>query len=96
MTQELIRHLRVSGLVQGVGYRAGFQAQARRLGLCGWVRNRTDGSVEALVAGDAGAVEAMIEWAWRGPAQARVRQVLVAQAAETAPAAGEFDMLPTR
>lgn len=58
--------------MQGVGFRDALRAEASRLGVRGWVRNRTDGSVEALVQGEAGAVERLIEWARRGPALARV------------------------
>jgi acylphosphatase len=50
----LAKHLIITGLVQGVGYRASFEARARALKLSGWVRNRADSSVEAIVRGDAG------------------------------------------
>ncbi len=69
------RLLRIEGKVQGVSYRAGAEAEARRLGLRGWVRNRFDGSVEALVAGSPAAVESFIAWAWQGPAAAQVSAV---------------------
>jgi acylphosphatase len=69
--------LRVSGRVQGVGYRAWAVREAARLGLRGWVRNRADGSVEALVIGDAEAVAAMIEACWQGPRAAAVAGVAV-------------------
>lgn len=68
----MAKRLVISGLVQGVGYRASFERQALGLGLRGWVRNRRDGSVEAEVDGDAAAVEAMIAWARQGPMTARV------------------------
>lgn len=71
------KHLRVSGTVQGVGYRASFEAQARALKLAGWVRNRADGSVEAVIAGDVEAVERIVAWARRGPPAARVDQLAV-------------------
>lgn len=64
--------LAITGRVQGVGFRHGLRAEARRLGLAGWVRNRSDGSVEALIEGSAQAQQALIAWARRGPPGARV------------------------
>jgi acylphosphatase len=72
-----VRHLVVTGLVQGVGYRYSMIAAARRYGAAGWVRNRRDGSVEAMIAGNAEAVAAMIDWARHGPAGAEVARVAV-------------------
>lgn len=69
------RRLVIHGRVQGVGYRAAFAAEAERLGLIGWVRNRHEGTVEALVAGDAPAVEAISAWARNGPPLARVEAI---------------------
>lgn len=73
-------HLVITGLVQGVGYRQWMCAEAERRGLTGWVRNRRDGSVEAMVDGPAEAVASMIEAARRGPRAARVGDVQVTQA----------------
>jgi acylphosphatase len=67
--------LTVTGRVQGVGYRDWAIMTARRLGLAGWVRNRTDGSVEALIVGDDKAVGEMIDACRRGPRMAHVDNV---------------------
>ena len=72
---ETVLKLRIRGRVQGVGYRRSLQIMARSLDLAGWVRNRADGSVEALVAGDAAAVAELCEWARLGPPLARVDSV---------------------
>jgi acylphosphatase len=75
--------VRVTGRVQGVWYRGWTQAEARRLGLRGWVRNEPDGSVTAVLAGPEAAVAAMLEAMRRGPPDARVA------ALETQPAEDE-------
>ncbi|MBM4130442.1 acylphosphatase [bacterium] len=67
--------LRVSGRVQGVGYRWHAREEARRLGLTGRVRNRADGSVHLLAEGPGPALAALLEWARRGPVRARVDAV---------------------
>lgn len=69
------RQIRVSGRVQGVGFRYALRDEARRLGLHGWVRNCADGSVEALLQGEDAAVASLVEWARRGPRLARVDEV---------------------
>ena len=66
------KRLVISGRVQGVGYRAWMIDKAAALGLSGWVRNRADGAVEALIAGDVAAVEEMSRLCRRGPRMARV------------------------
>jgi acylphosphatase len=68
-------HLIVSGRVQGVAFRAHTQAEARRLGLTGWVRNLPDGRVEALAEGPRPALEALLAWSRNGPPLARVTAV---------------------
>ena len=75
-----IRRLVVSGRVQGVGYRAWFADRAQRRGLEGWVRNRRDGSVEALLAGPPDVVTDMVAECRRGPPLARVGTVDVTAA----------------
>jgi acylphosphatase len=71
----VIRHVMIRGRVQGVGYRAWTEHEALRRGLQGWARNRRDGSVEAVFAGQAEIVAAMIEACRRGPPGARVEAV---------------------
>jgi acylphosphatase len=71
------RHLLIRGRVQGVGFRFTMQRKARELELTGWVRNRNDGSVEAVIQGASAAVETMIAWARRGPPSALVAGVEV-------------------
>jgi acylphosphatase len=86
--------LRVRGRVQGVGYRDWAIRTARNLGLIGWVRNRSDRSVETLIAGDDTAVAAMIEACRRGPPAARVEEVEV-QPAEVTGVRDGFTQRPT-
>lgn len=87
--------IRVSGRVQGVGYRAAMRERARQLGLTGWVRNRLDGSVEALVHGSPQALDAITDWARRGPRGCNVTQVetVLVDPVERAPAS--FELKPT-
>jgi acylphosphatase len=85
--------VRIRGRVQGVGYRAWLVREACRLGVVGWVRNRRDGSVEALLAGDEAAVRDLVRACRRGPPAARVEAVETA-AAEGAGLDG-FVELPT-
>jgi acylphosphatase len=77
---EAIRHVTVRGRVQGVGYRAWVAHTADGLGLEGWVRNRRDGSVEAVLVGPVDIVEQMIEHCRRGPSHARVETVTATDA----------------
>ena len=69
--------------MQGVGYRASFYYAAKRSGVTGWVRNREDGTVEAMIEGSEAAIGAVIAWARRGPDLARVDNVDVSDAAES-------------
>jgi acylphosphatase len=73
----------ISGRVQGVSFRASTAAEARRLGVAGWVRNRFDGSVELEVEGDPDLVAALLAWCEHGPPIARVSRVAVEELAVT-------------
>jgi acylphosphatase len=94
-----IRQVTIQGRVQGVGYRAWVENQARVHRLEGWVRNRRDGSVEALFAGPEDVVSSMVALCRRGPASARVEAVRDESANSDAlnlRYAGErFSVLPT-
>ena len=94
---RLTRRLIISGRVQGVGFRWSLHAEARARGLDGWVRNRRDGTVEALISGVPEAIEALTAWAFQGPPSARVDRVLFND--EPNPADGEtpagFKQRPT-
>lgn len=70
-------HLVISGRVQGVGYRYSTAREAARLAVSGWVRNRSDGCVEALVEGEEHAVDALVAWCRQGPMGAVVTDVEV-------------------
>jgi acylphosphatase len=94
-----IRQVTVTGRVQGVGYRAWVEHRAVAHNLEGWVRNRRDGSVEALFAGPANVVSAMVDSCRRGPSSARIDDVREEPADTDAlklRRAGErFSVLPT-
>ena len=72
---RIARRLRIVGRVQGVGYRQWMVWQARALGIDGWVRNRTDRSVEALIAGPSSSIDAMLTKCRQGPDLAHVREL---------------------
>ena len=75
MTLKGCKRFVVTGRVQGVFYRGSAQDAARRLGLSGWARNRSDGSVELVACGALSALDKLEAWLWKGPSQARVEQV---------------------
>lgn len=92
-------HLLIRGKVQGVGYRAFVEMQAGRLGLEGWVRNRQDGCVEAVAAGEADKVDALIDACRKGPPASRVSAVDPSETNEEMlamrPRGQKFGTLPT-
>jgi acylphosphatase len=92
MSERLCRNLRIHGVVQGVGFRYAFHREALSLGVSGWVRNRRDGTVEAVVEGSSEAVAAIVAWAHRGPSASEVARVDVTAASGTY---SGFDLLPT-
>jgi acylphosphatase len=94
MAEKPIRvvRVRIRGRVQGVSYRAWTAEAAEVLNLTGWVRNRADGSVEALFAGDPDEVAEMLERCREGPYGARVREVMIEEGVE---APDRFDIRPT-
>lgn len=82
MSAERVRkRVVVRGRVQGVWFRGATEAEARALGLAGWVRNRADGSVEAVFEGARDAVERALAFCRRGPSSARVEAVEIAEEA---------------
>ena len=86
--------VRISGRVQGVGFRDWAHRRATDLGLSGWVRNLASGEVEALFSGPRDAVDKMLAAARRGPQLARVDDVTIVEAAE--PASGPFSIRSDR
>lgn len=90
---EVAKHIRVTGRVQGVFFRAWTVQQAEALGVNGWVRNRRDGSVEILAAGAEPAVHSLIERCRQGPPVAEVEKLEVEDSLEEVPAG--FSKRPT-
>ena len=83
----------IEGRVQGVGFRSYVELQARGLGLDGWVRNRRDGGVEAVIGGPADRVERMLQLCRAGPAHGRVDMLRILD--DGADAAPGFEVRPT-
>jgi acylphosphatase len=90
---EISVRVRIEGRVQGVGFRAFVEREARRLKLAGWVRNRRDGAVEASFRGPAGVVDMMVESCKTGPKGASVARVSVREDDEPPP--DGFSVKPT-
>lgn len=93
MSERIARRLVIRGRVQGVWFRESMRMQAEELGVAGWVRNRMDGTVEALVEGAPAAVDALVRWAHRGPESAHVTGVDQSSAAPEGLA--RFEKRPT-
>jgi len=87
---KVTRHLIVRGRVQGVGFREYLRREAERLNVNGWVRNRHDGTVEAMLHGSPEDVARILKWTQRGPPAARVTAVDVNEAS------GEFETFEHR
>ena len=75
MTKQVRARVVITGKVQGVNFRAETRHAAKQRNVLGWVKNRPDGSVEALFEGDASFVKAMLEWCWQGSPFSRVHHV---------------------
>lgn len=86
-------HVEITGRVQGVGYRAWCEEEARGLGLSGWVRNRRSGAVEAVFSGEPEAVDAMLQKVEEGPPCSHVGKVDILGEVESYD--GEFEVRPT-
>ncbi len=95
MSETITRRLIVRGHVQGVGYRNYLEYKALQLGVSGWVRNRLDGSVEAVVHGAPQAVTAIIECAQRGPRASQVSGVTISDVAVAEDFRGRFEIRQT-
>jgi acylphosphatase len=93
MSESVTRRLRIHGRVQGVWFRESMRQEALALGITGWVRNRLDGTVEAVIQGEANAVRLLTEWARRGPSHAEVQRV--EESEEPAGAFTAFEKQPT-
>jgi acylphosphatase len=85
--------VQIQGRVQGVGFRYWTEATATRLGLSGWVRNRRDGSVEAVLSGPADAVAEMLDLCRQGPTSSRVDHIDIAKDDDPPPTG--FDVMPS-
>lgn len=86
-------HVRVTGVVQGVGFRWFVREKARRLGLSGWVRNLPDGSVEVVAAGEQGQIDLLLSELRKGPDGAVVDRIEPESRAPEHPLASPFGII---
>ena len=93
MSETIARRLRAHGRVQGVWFRESMRQEAETRGINGWVRNRLDGTVEAVIQGSADEVRDMTEWTRRGPGHAEVRHLEISE--EPVGPYTSFEKLPT-
>jgi len=92
---EKTTRIRIEGRVQGVGFRDWVARRSRQMSLAGWVRNRSDGSVEAMFHGPADVVDNMVAACGRGPSSARVARVEVLGPSGEPTPSGDFRVLAT-
>jgi len=85
-------HLNITGKVQGVGFRANTRREARKLGLTGWVRNLSDGSVEVVAEGEKKDIDSLVSWSKEGPRLANVKNVEI----DRDEYRGEFEVFSVR
>jgi acylphosphatase len=77
-------HLQIKGKVQGVFYRASAKENADELGVTGWIKNTSEGDVEAVVTGSEDQLQAFVKWCKKGPSRANVSEVITTEQEETA------------
>jgi len=76
-------HLLISGKVQGVFFRDSARREAQKLGITGWIKNRKDEKVEAMISGDEKEVKVFVDWCKSGPDRAEVEEVIVSKKEQT-------------
>lgn len=81
----VIKHFRISGVVQGVGFRASTRARAMNIGLSGWVKNCANGDVEVLAKGGVAQLDVFEQWLYEGPRFARVDHINASELSEKTP-----------
>lgn len=95
MSEIKTTHLIISGKVQNVAYRAWMVSKAREYGVNGWVRNRSDGTVEATIQGEKSKVDSLIHEAYEGPEMAKVAEIVASESEIADVPEGYFEQWPT-